>query len=75
MIKRSVFVFNLKPSAQRIVEFTVMPLLAINAHATAELYALPEKTRQNAGIDNETGIAVSIINGKTNDSLIEAIII
>ena len=67
-------IFKRSPSAQRIAALTVMPLAAINAHATAELYALPEITRNRAGIDSETGIAARTINGKAKDSLIEAII-
>ena len=66
--------FCRSPSAQRIAALTVMPLPAINAHATAELYAPPEITRHSAGIDSETGIAARITSGKVKDSFMEAII-
>ena len=69
------FMVDCRLFTHKTAALTVMPLTAINAHATDVLYELPVRARHNAGTARDTGIVQSTRKGMVKDSLIEAIII
>ena len=68
------FIRDLTPSTHRIAALTVIPLTAIKAQAIAELYALPDNARHNAGIARDAGTAERTSRGIVKDSLMAAMI-